>query len=139
MSNVKEVQDEAKIVVKPVAGRIGAEISGVKLSGELDTDTVEPIRKALLKHKVVFFRDQNHLDDQGQEAFAQLFGNPVVHPTVPAKTGTNYILELNSDHGGRANSWHTNVTFEAAYPKFSILRGVVIPEAGIRKHVVLCF
>ena len=28
MSNVKEVQNGAEIVVKPVAGRIGAEISG---------------------------------------------------------------------------------------------------------------
>ncbi|MEH7377514.1 TauD/TfdA dioxygenase family protein [Neobacillus drentensis] len=130
MSNVKEVQNEAGIVVKPVAGRIGAELSGVKLSGELDSTTVISIREALLKYKVVFFRDQNHLDDQGQEAFAQLLGNPVVHPTVPAKDGTNYILELHSEHGGRANSWHTDVTFEAAYPKFSILRGVEIPEAG---------
>jgi alpha-ketoglutarate-dependent sulfate ester dioxygenase len=130
VSNVKEVQNEAGIVVKPVAGRIGAELSGVKLSGELDSTTVKSIREALLKYKVVFFRDQNHLNDQGQEAFAQLLGNPVVHPTVPAKDGTNYILELHSEHGGRANSWHTDVTFEAAYPKFSILRGVEIPEAG---------
>ena len=130
MSNVKEMQNGAAIVVTPVAGRIGAEISGVKLSGELDSNTVKSICEALLKYKVVFFRDQHHLDDQGQEAFAQLLGNPVVHPTVPAKDGTNYILELHSDHGGRADSWHTDVTFEAAYPKFSILRGVVIPEAG---------
>lgn len=130
MSNIKEAQEGSEIVVKPVAGRIGAEISGVKLSGELDAKTVESIRKALLDHKVVFFRDQHHLDDQGQEAFAQLLGHPVVHPTVPAKDGTHYVLELNSDHGGRANSWHTDVTFEAAYPKFSILRSVVVPEAG---------
>ncbi|MBM7651383.1 TauD/TfdA dioxygenase family protein [Neobacillus cucumis] len=130
MSNVKEVQNGSAIVVTPVAGRIGAEISGVKLTGELDSNTVKSIREAILKYKVVFFRDQHHLDDQGQEAFAQLLGNPVVHPTVPTKNGTNFILELHSDHGGRADSWHTDVTFEAAYPKFSILRGVVIPEAG---------
>ncbi len=130
MSDVNQVQNLSKIVVKPVAGRIGAEISGVKLSGDLDANTVQSIHEALLKHKVIFFRNQDHLDDQGQEAFAQLLGNPVVHPTVPVKSGSNYILELNSDHGGRANSWHTDVTFEAAYPKFSILRGVEIPEAG---------
>ena len=47
-----------------------------------------------------------------------------------SKKWIKLILELNSDHGGRANSWHTDVTFEAAYPKFSILRGVEIPEAG---------
>ncbi|MFE5426888.1 TauD/TfdA dioxygenase family protein [Peribacillus simplex] len=131
MSNVKQVQNSSTIVVKPVAARIGAEISGVKLSEDLDANTVRSIREAILKHKVVFFRNQDHLDDKGQEAFAGLLGNLVVHPTVPVKNGSNYILELNSDHGGgRANSWHTDVTFEAAYPKFSILRGVVIPEVG---------
>lgn len=131
MSAVQEAAHGDEIIVKPVAGRIGAEISGIKLSGELDEQSVKRIRDALLKHKVVFFRGQNHLDDQAQEAFAARLGNPVVHPTVPVKTGSNYILELNSDHGnGRANSWHTDVTFQAAYPKYSILRGVVIPEAG---------
>ena len=123
MSDVKQVQNSSKIVVKPVAGRIGAEISGVKLSEDLDATTVQSIHEAILKHKVVFFRNQDHLDDKGQEAFARLLGNPVVHPTVPVKNGSNYILELDSEHGGRANSWHTDVTFEAAYPKFSILRG----------------
>ncbi|ASS96065.1 TauD/TfdA dioxygenase family protein [Peribacillus simplex] len=131
MSNVKQVQNSSTIVVKQVAARIGADISGIKLSEDLDANTVKSIREAILKHKVVFFRNQDHLDDKGQEAFAGLLGKPVVHPTVPVKNGSNYILELNSDHGGgRANSWHTDVTFEAAYPKFSILRGVVIPEVG---------
>ncbi|BBU40808.1 hypothetical protein APP_31000 [Aeribacillus pallidus] len=130
MTDVKQVQNESEIIVKPVAGRIGAEISDIKLSDELDAETIQFIREAILKYKVVFFRNQHHLDDAGQEAFAQLLGNPVVHPTVPAKDGSNYIFELDSDRGDRANSWHTDVTFVDAFPKFSILRGVVIPEAG---------
>src|SRR6478672_9183944 len=130
MSNVKEVQNGGEIIVRPVAGRIGAEISGIQLSGNLDAHTVQSLKEAILKYKVVFIRNQGHLDNQEQEAFASLLGNPVVHPTVPAKDGSNYILELNSDHGGRANSWHTDVTFDTAYPKYSILRAVVIPEAG---------
>lgn len=124
MTDVKQVQNESEIIVKPVAGRIGAEISGIKLSDELDAETIQFIREAILKYKVVFFRNQHHLDDAGQEAFAQLLGNPVVHPTVPAKDGSNYIFELNSDRGDRANSWHTDVTFVDAFPKFSILRGL---------------
>lgn len=130
MSNVKEVQSKQEIVVKPVAGRLGAEISGIKLSKDIDEQSLQKLKEAILKYKVVFIRNQGHLDDQEQEAFASLLGQPVVHPTVPAKEGTNYILELNSDHGGRANSWHTDVTFEAAYPKYTILRSVVSPEAG---------
>ncbi len=117
--------------VKRLAGRIGAEVSGVKLSADLDRGTLDDIRALLLRHKVIFFRDQDHLDDATQEAFAERLGAPVAHPTVPPFKGTNYVLELNSDHGGgRANSWHTDVTFVDAYPQASILRSVVSPTVG---------
>jgi len=116
--------------VRPVAGRIGAEIEGVRLAGDLPVETVVAVRAALLKHKVVFFRGQDHLTDAEQEAFAGLLGEPVAHPTVPVLDGSRYILELDADRGGRANSWHTDVTFSQAYPQASILRAVVVPDAG---------
>lgn len=116
--------------VRPVSGRIGAEISGVLLSGDLDPRVLAELRAQLVRHKVLFFRDQGHLTDQDQEAFATVFGAPLAHPTVPVRPGTNYILELHSQHGGRANSWHTDVTFLDAYPSASILRAVTVPRAG---------
>ncbi|WDD92330.1 TauD/TfdA family dioxygenase [Burkholderia sp. FERM BP-3421] len=116
--------------IHPVTGRIGAEIRGVRLSGDLEQTTLDAIRAALLKHKVIFFRAQTHLDDVGQEAFAKRLGDPIAHPTVPVVDGTAYLLELDSHRGGRANSWHTDVTFVDAYPQASILRGVTIPEVG---------
>ena len=116
--------------IHPVAGRIGAEIRGVQLSGELDAATVEAIQQALIQYKVVFFREQAQLDDQRQEAFAHLLGEPVAHPTVPSREGTRYLLELDGAEGQRANSWHTDVTFVDAYPKASILRSVVAPAFG---------
>ncbi|MFT3997552.1 MAG: TauD/TfdA family dioxygenase, partial [Asticcacaulis sp.] len=88
------------------------------------------IEKALVRHKVIFFRDQGHLTDAAQEAFAARLGDPIIHPTVPALPGSSTILELNSEHGAYANSWHTDVTFVPGYPRASILRGVTIPEAG---------
>ena len=116
--------------IHPVAGRIGAEIRGVHLSGELDAATVEAIQQALIQYKVVFFCEQTQLDDQRQEAFAHLLGEPVAHPTVPVREGTRYLLELDGAEGQRANSWHTDVTFVDAYPKASILRSVVAPAFG---------
>ncbi|MCW7540183.1 TauD/TfdA family dioxygenase [Aquabacterium sp. A7-Y] len=115
----------------PVAGRIGAEVHGIRLSASLDAGTQAALRQALVRHKVLFFRGQHHLDDASQEALTSVFGGtPVPHPTVPVKSGSRYILELDSQHGGRANSWHTDVTFQAAYPKASILRAVSLPESG---------
>ncbi|MCY1415160.1 Alpha-ketoglutarate-dependent sulfate ester dioxygenase [compost metagenome] len=131
MSNAALAVEPTVILdIHPVAGRIGAEIRGVKLSAALDAATVEAIQQALVQHKVIFFRDQTHLDDQGQEAFAKLLGEPVAHPTVPVRDGTAYVLELDGGEGRRANSWHTDVTFVDAYPKASILRSVVAPAAG---------
>ncbi|MBI1452653.1 MULTISPECIES: TauD/TfdA dioxygenase family protein [Acinetobacter] len=117
------------IQVKPINGRIGAVIEGVKLSAELDDATVHEINQALLQHKAIFFKGQQHLDDASQEAFAARLGTPLNHPTVPVKDGSAHILEIDS-RGARADAWHTDISFIEAYPKASILRSVVAPEVG---------
>ena len=130
MSTTAEHRTPALEIV-PVAGRIGAEIRGVKLSADLDVETVQAIREAWLRYKVIFFRDQTHLDHPTQEALTKLFeGAPVAHPTVPVLDGTSFVHELDSRYGGRANSWHTDVTFVDAYPRASILRALVVPPHG---------
>lgn len=116
--------------IAPVAGRIGAELRGIALSAALDDATVAAIRAALVRHKVIFFRDQFQLDDASHEAFGARMGKVVVHATLPAKTGTSATLLLDSLHGGIANSWHTDLTFLETVPDASILRGVVVPEVG---------
>ncbi|MFG2297733.1 TauD/TfdA dioxygenase family protein [Streptomyces sp. NPDC048603] len=121
--------DGSEISATPIGGRIGAVIDGVRLGGDLDPETVTAVRDAVLAHKVVFFRGQHHLDEEGHEAFARLLGTPVAHPTVPSADG-RYALGIDSHHGARANQWHTDVTFVPAYPAFSILRAVTIPPYG---------
>jgi alpha-ketoglutarate-dependent taurine dioxygenase len=116
--------------VRPLTVRIGAEITGIDLREELDARTVAEIRSALLTHKVVFFPDQ-HIDVEGQLAFARHFGDlTVAHPTVPGPQGAPNILELDSLAGGRADQWHTDVTFTDRPPAASVLRAVVIPPYG---------
>lgn len=115
------------LLLNPV---IGAEISNIQISAELPDSIVDDIKTLIGRHKVVFFRDQDHLDDAGQEAFASRLGNLVPHPTQHIREGTASLLELDSSNGGRADQWHTDVTFVPAYPKYSVLRGVVIPETG---------
>jgi taurine dioxygenase len=116
--------------IAPVGGDIGAEVRGFALAGDLNDDQTAAILDALYRHKVLFFRDQHQLDDAAQEAFAARLGRPVAHPTVPVREGSSYLLELDSLHGGRASSWHTDVTFVDAYPAASILRAIVSPQSG---------
>ncbi|HSA53798.1 MAG TPA: TauD/TfdA family dioxygenase [Yinghuangia sp.] len=116
------------VTVTKVAGRIGAVVDGVRLSGDLDAATVQAIRDALHEHKVIFFRGQEHLTDEAQLEFTRLLGDPVGHPTVNLEG--EYVLPITSEYGGSASQWHTDVTFVPAYPLASILRGITIPEAG---------
>jgi len=121
---------QSAIDVRPVAGRIGAEISGIQLGGDLPEATMAEIRRALLDYKVIFFRDQHELTDARQEAFGKLWGKPVAHPTVSKLDGTDYVLNIKSDGTHAANTWHTDVTFVDAYPQASILRAVILPSKG---------
>ena len=116
--------------VTKLGSRIGARLDGVRLGGDLDEDTVNDIREALLTHKVIFFRGQHHLDDERQLAFARLLGTPIGHPAaVLAAKNAPIITPINSDYG-KATRWHTDVTFAANYPAASILRAVTLPSYG---------
>ncbi|MCU7824750.1 TauD/TfdA dioxygenase family protein [Kitasatospora sp. DSM 101779] len=113
-----------------VGGRIGAEITGIDLSQPLDEQTVTALNDALVAHKALFFRGQ-HLDDQGQTRFAGYFGPlTTAHPTVPSLDGQPNVLAVDSEDGGRANQWHTDVTFVRTPPKASTLRSLVVPPYG---------
>ncbi len=120
-----------QITVTKLGSRIGARVDGVHLGGDLDPAAVEEIRRALLTHKVIFFRGQHHLHDQQQLAFGGLLGTPVGHPAAGALAakGAPVITPINSEYG-KANRWHTDVTFAANYPAASILRAVTLPSYG---------
>jgi alpha-ketoglutarate-dependent sulfate ester dioxygenase len=116
------------LTVTQLGSRIGARIDGVQLDGDLDAATVEAIHAALLRHKVIFFRGQHHLDDAQQHAFAARLGTPIAHPAL-LNDNAPIITPINSDYA-KANRWHTDVTFVANYPAASILRAVTLPSYG---------
>jgi taurine dioxygenase len=121
---------ERNLEILPIAGRIGAEVIGVRLSGDLRPVTVQAIRNALFKYKVIFFRGQAHLDEASHQAFGRLLGDIVPHPTVPSLKGTEAVLNIDGTNGNRATAWHTDVTFVDAYPQASILRALIVPTHG---------
>jgi alpha-ketoglutarate-dependent taurine dioxygenase len=122
-------RENSTVTVTKLGGRIGARIDGVRLGADLGEETVAAIRSALLAHKVIFFRGQNHLDDEGQITFAEQLGTlTTAHPTV--NTGSARVLALAANKGMAANSWHTDVTFVDRVPAISVLRGVAIPAYG---------
>lgn len=131
---------ETTIRVTPLSAHIGAEIGGVDLTQPLSTAEVAAIRAALLRWKVVFFRDQP-LTHASQVAFARQFGGLTVgHPVFGHVEGHPEVYSIGKNRKanrfeGQANlrpwtGWHTDVTAAVNPPAASILRGVTIPPYG---------
>jgi alpha-ketoglutarate-dependent taurine dioxygenase len=132
------------LTVHPMSGYIGAEVSGVDLTGELDDATIAAIRSVLLRYKVIFFRNQP-LDPAQHVALGRRFGEPTLaHPRATgAPGGFREILSIEPNayvrkYGSRSKSgatsylaeWHTDVTAAVNPPAISVLRAVVIPKYG---------
>lgn len=123
--------------IRPMAPNIGAEVFGVDLSRPLDDATVAEVRSALLRWKVVFFRDQ-FIGPAEHIAFGRRFGQVTpAHPILPSIEGFPEVLPLSSEAYAMQdpasevdNNWHTDVTFSLDPPMGSILRGVTVPPYG---------
>lgn len=119
----------SEIEIRKVTANIGARISGIDIAKPLDDETIAAVRAALNEHKALVF-DAEGLDDEGQQAFARQFGDlTTAHPTVPAVDGAPNVLPVDSERG-RANHWHTDVTFVLNPPQASTLRSITIPPYG---------
>ncbi len=103
---------------------------GLRPSAEISGDTVVALNQALLKHKVLFLRGQQHLDDAAQEALRSGWATRCRTRRCPRAREAATSWSLIRPTAASANSWHTDVTFAVAPPKISVLRGVVIPPWG---------
>jgi taurine dioxygenase len=136
----------AKLDVRPITPLIGAEIYGIDLRQPLDDSTIAAIEQALVDWKVLAFRDQ-HISDEDQLRFGRYFGkltpaHPLAagtpeHPEIWQRHAEDYAprhrpdLSIPSIHPPRDyKGWHIDITFVANPNKYSILRGVKVPEYG---------
>ncbi|MFK4298531.1 alpha-ketoglutarate-dependent taurine dioxygenase [Arthrobacter sp. GAS37] len=121
---------ETKLEFAKLGSRIGAEIRGFDLSGDLSPETAGQIRAALNEHKALVFREANILSDEAQVKFASHFGPlTTAHPTVASVEGEENVLPVDSENGS-ANNWHTDVTFVVNPPQASTLRSIDLPSYG---------
>jgi taurine dioxygenase len=120
--------------VEPVAGALGAEVSGLDLGRPLDDGAFAKLHDAWMEHQVLFFRDQPISREQ-HKAFGRRFGTLHVHPVLQPLRDAGHpeivVLESGGERGGYvAARWHSDVTFEPEPPLGSILRAVEVPAAG---------
>lgn len=120
------------INVTPVAGALGAQVTGAQL-GDLDDATFAEIHSAWLEHQVLFFRDQDLSADQ-HKAFGLRLGGLQVHPFLRSRKDEGHpeivVFESDAERPFVAAGWHSDVTFLEQPPMASILRAVEVPAWG---------
>lgn len=122
------------IRVEPLTCAIGAELRNVHLGvASRDAALVAEIRRLLLLHKVLFFRDQD-ITRAEHVAFARWFGDLEDHPVAgsdPDHPGLVRIYKSPDSPSERyENSWHTDATWREKPPFGCVLRCVECPPVG---------
>jgi len=118
--------------IRPIAGALGAEISGVDLSQPLSDATIKDIRQALLDHLVIFFRDQDITPDQ-HLAFAKRFGETVEYPLIKGLEDHPEIIKVVKLEHEKLNFgglWHTDMAYAEEPPLGTILLARELPAYG---------
>ncbi|MET0208201.1 MAG: TauD/TfdA family dioxygenase, partial [Burkholderiaceae bacterium] len=113
---------------------LGAQLKGVSLADAArDDDLFSEIKAALLRHKVLFLRDQK-ISRQDHVAFARRFGELEDHPVAgsdPEHPGLVRIYKTPDAPNDRyENSWHTDATWRETPPMGCVLRCIECPPVG---------
>jgi taurine dioxygenase len=122
----------SQIEVRPIAGSIGAEIHNVDVGQDLDDGTIGDIRKALLDHCVIFFRDQS-IDAEQHKAFTRRFGKIFIHPNYKGMQADPEIIQITREPGDKkivGEDWHADTTMMPEPPMGAILYAIEVPPYG---------
>ena len=123
---------DLRIRIEPLSPALGAEVSGVDLSGTLDDTLIAELRHAFLTHLVIFFRDQSLSPDRFL-AFARSMGEPSEYPMVKGLDGYPEITEVIKKENERVNFggvWHSDTTYLEKPPMGTMLLAREVPPVG---------
>jgi taurine dioxygenase len=120
--------------VEQLTCTIGAELSGVNLADAIDDDGLfAEIRAQLLKHRVLFLRDQD-ISHAEHAAFARRFGELEDHPVVGSNPDHPGLVQIHKNPDTPIdryeNAWHTDTTWRENPSMGAVLRCLECPPVG---------
>jgi taurine dioxygenase len=120
--------------VETLTCALGAQVSDLRLAeAGRNSDMAGAINELLLKHKVLFFRDQD-MTDAEHAAVARQFGDLEDHPLANSADGEPGIIHIwkspESPPERYENAWHNDATWRECPPMGAVLRCVACPPVG---------
>jgi len=130
---LEDVQMNASVEVKPLAGALGAEIFGVDFASEMSASTIAEIHDAFLRYNVIFFRNQD-ASDHDLARFARYFGELAVlppHRQHPGSLPELLVIDKRPDTKLVFGwEWHSDTTHLEVPPLGSVLAARLLPKVG---------
>ncbi|MCH7627449.1 MAG: TauD/TfdA family dioxygenase [Proteobacteria bacterium] len=126
--------------IRPLQPTIGAEVHGIDISQPINDAQRAAIRAAVLKYKVIFFRDQPLTNEQ-HAAFAGQFGPLYTHPTTKRQDNLPPVHSIaaadDREYGERfkavldsGDAYHTDTSWRLVPTWGAVLRDITLPEVG---------
>ena len=120
------------VEIHPIAGAMGAEITGVDLSSDMSNQARDAIFQAFLDYQMIFFRDQN-LNAARQVEIAAAFGKPIAYPYLAGLKGVPEAHELITTPDDKVNFgsvWHSDTAYKPKPDMGTVLCALEVPDAG---------
>jgi taurine dioxygenase len=122
----------ATLTVEPVAGALGATVTGINLAEVSAAAQLNDLHRALADHLVVFLPEQDlGLDDL--ERVTDLLGGRDVTPFVDPLEDRPYVIRVikePTDVLNFANAWHSDLSYLPAPPAYTLLHAWDVPDHG---------
>ncbi len=120
------------LAVAPVAGALGATVTGLRLADVEHGEELDGLRQALAEHLVVFLPDQA-LDLNALERVTDLLGGRDVTPFVDPLEDRPFVIRVikePDDALNFANAWHSDLSYLPAPPAYTLLHAWDVPAYG---------
>jgi taurine dioxygenase len=118
--------------VLPVAGALGATVTGIDLTTVSASEQLDGVRAALADHLVVFLPDQR-LDLDHLERLTDLLGGRDVTPFVTPLEDRPFVVRVikePEDQLNFANAWHSDLSYLPEPPSYTLLHAWEVPAYG---------
>ena len=120
--------------IKPFAPNLGAVITNVDLSNDLNDAELKDIRDAFHKFQVLFFQNQSEISPENHIKLGRCFGELHIHPAAPKMKNYPQIFEINTDKNSKiangAEDFHSDVSCDIEPPLGTMLQLHILPECG---------
>ena len=121
------------ISVERFAPNLGAEVTGVDMSEDINEAQFSEILDAFHNYQVLFFKNQREISPKMQVKFGKRFGDLHTHPAAPTMDGHPEVFEIHATKDSKiANGefWHSDVSCDEMPPLGTMLQIHILPPCG---------